>query len=266
MAHVEWQGCSRCIREGRRLGGGAAKFVDQEIGTLTFFIFSKKSKSLKTTSDERARSGRGARSTSFLATPLVATSLLCTYEDGLWSDNISPSLYAKAQGKPVKIWGFLAHGRLEYWVLPQDYQADKYKSTNMNGYRYNHLVTTKFAQWRRDCFGDDRNCHVVQDHERCLWQSRNLEALSAAGCRVVEKLPKSSPDLNAIEGVWHLLKQRMVQTEPDSMETRPEFLVRLRRQVTWLNDNRRAQLLELCTNQKVRAKEVAELLGAKCKW
>jgi hypothetical protein len=41
-------------------------------------------------------------------------------KDGLWDDNISPSLYAKGQGMAVKIWGFLANGRLEYWVRPQD--------------------------------------------------------------------------------------------------------------------------------------------------
>ena len=27
-------------------------------------------------------------------------------KDGLWDANVGPSLYAKAQGKPVKIWGF----------------------------------------------------------------------------------------------------------------------------------------------------------------
>lgn len=187
-------------------------------------------------------------------------------KDGLWDDNISPSLYAKSQGKPVKIWGFLANGRLEYWVLPQDYTASRYKTTNMTGDRYNELVTTKFAQWRRHCFGDNRKCHLVQDHERCLWQDRNLEALSAAGCPVVKEFPKSSPDLNAIEGVWHLLKARMLKTDPVAMESRAEFLLRLRRQVKWLNDNQNDELLKLCTNQKERAREVEGLLGAKCRW
>ena len=187
-------------------------------------------------------------------------------KDGLWDDNISPSLYAKAQGKPVKIWGFLANGRLEYWVLPQDYTASLYKTTNMNGDRYNDLVTTKFAQWRRQCFGDNQNCHLVQDHERCLWQDKNLEALSAAGCPVVKDFPKSSPDLNAIEGVWHLLKARLLKSEPEAMEGRADFLLRLRRQVNWLNDNQHDELLKLCTNQKQRAREVQGLLGAKCRW
>ena len=35
-------------------------------------------------------------------------------KDGLWDAHVGPSLYAKAQGKPVKIWGFFADGRLEH--------------------------------------------------------------------------------------------------------------------------------------------------------
>ena len=187
-------------------------------------------------------------------------------KDGLWDDNISPSLYAKSQGKPVKIWGFLANGRLEYWVLPQDYTEEKYKTTNMTGERYNELVKSKFAQWRRKCFRDNRACSLVQDHERCLWQDRNLEALAAAGCPVVANFPKSSPDLNAIEGVWQMLKSRMLATEPETFESRAAFLARLRRQVNWLNDTKRDELLHHCTNQKERAKAVEKLLGAKCSW
>lgn len=57
-------------------------------------------------------------------------------EDGLWDENVGPSCYAEAQGKPVKIWGMFGDGKLEYFVLP----ADGQKTTNMNGARYNALV------------------------------------------------------------------------------------------------------------------------------
>ena len=187
-------------------------------------------------------------------------------KDGLWDDNISPSLYAKSQGMPVKIWGFLANGRLEYWVLPQDYTKDKYKTTNMNGNRYQELVNSKFSVWRRNCFGDDLDCKLVQDHERCLWREDNLNALKFAGCSAVDQFPKSSPDLNAIEGIWQMLKARMLSSEPETFESRADFLVRLRRQVTWLNENKCEEMLALCTNQKDRGKEVEELGGAKCHW
>ena len=49
-----------------------------------------------------------------------------------------------------------------------------------------------------------------------------------AGRTVVQDFPKSSPDLNAIEGAGHLLRQRLEQTEHDQVEGRAEFLARLR--------------------------------------
>ena len=98
------------------------------------------------------------------------------------------------------------------------------------------------------------------------WRTDNLKALKEAGCPVVENFPKCSPDHNAIEGVWHMLKQRMVHTDPDVFENRADFLARLRRQVASLNDNKGDELLQMCTNQKERAEEVEKLLGAKCQW
>ena len=35
-------------------------------------------------------------------------------KDGLFDENVGFSMYAKAQGLPVKIWGLFANGRLEY--------------------------------------------------------------------------------------------------------------------------------------------------------
>ncbi len=85
--------------------------------------------------------------------------------DGLFDDNISPSLYAKSQGKPVKIWGFLANGRLEYYLLPVDPDNPK-KTTNMNTDRYGWLIAAKFKDWRKACFRDAKPVHLVQDHEK----------------------------------------------------------------------------------------------------
>ena len=41
-------------------------------------------------------------------------------KDGLWDENVGPSCYAKSQGQPVKLWGFLANGRLHIHVLAPD--------------------------------------------------------------------------------------------------------------------------------------------------
>ena len=186
--------------------------------------------------------------------------------EGLLDENIGPSLYAKAQGLPVKIWGFLANGRLEYWVLPADGEDPNRKTTNMTGQRYQSLIESKFEEWRVACFRRNRPCFLVQDHEKCLWQPQNLAALRTAGCEVMKDFPKSSPDLNAIEGAWNLLRQRLEATEPDAIESRPEFLARLRRTVSWLNVHQAAAMRAMCTNQKKRAAEVLELGGAKTRW
>ena len=115
-------------------------------------------------------------------------------KDGLFEDNVGPSLYAKGQGLPVKICGFLVNGHLKYWALPKD-PKDAKKTTHMNTHRYGDLVQAKFVDWRRECFGDNGHCHSIQDHERCLWSVGNLAKLKKAGCPVVEDYPKCSPTL-----------------------------------------------------------------------
>ena len=184
-------------------------------------------------------------------------------KDGLWEENVGPSLYAKAQGIPVKIWGFFADGRLEYHVLPSGGAGT---TTHMNGSVYEKLIDKRFATWRRACFKDGSKVHLVQDHERCLWQKRNIKALQRAGCHLLKHYPKSSPDLNAIENWWRVLNDRLNETAPVGMETRASFLVRLRRAVAWLNANQREHGRELCTNQKLRAEDVIRLKGARTKW
>ena len=183
-------------------------------------------------------------------------------KDGLWDENIGPSCYAKGQGRPVKIWGLFANGYLEYFVLP----ADGARTTNMNGGRYNKLVKTKFRQWRRACFNDAKRAFLVKDHERCLWQDRNMQAEKEAGFDVLLNFPKCSPDLNAIEGWWKRLKERLFEQAPAGLESRAAFVLRLRRTVRWLNHNAQDEGRKLCTNQKLRAREVLALKGARCAW
>ena len=186
-------------------------------------------------------------------------------KDGLWDENIGPSLYAKAQGLPVKIWGFFADGRLEYYLLPPDPNNGK-KTTNMTGALYNTVIKTRFAKWRKACFPRGHRVHLVQDYERCLWRPDNLDALREAGCDVVKQHTKYSPDLNAIEMQWSHLRERLESTAPAHLEARAEFIKRLRRTVTWMNWHQRVSGRRLCRGQKQRADEVLELDGAKCSW
>ena len=83
---------------------------------------------------------------------------------------------------------------------------------------------------------------------------------------MVENYPKSSPDLNAIEGWWHRLKDILIQEAPAEMESRPDFLKRLRRTVDRLNRTATKDGLALRSNQKERARAVLRLKGARSKW
>ena len=74
------------------------------------------------------------------------------------------------------------------------------------------------------------------------------------------------PDLNAIEGWWRRLRDRLDETAPADCESRVAFVKRLRRSVDWMDAHRRAEGRKLCRNQRVRARSVLDLRGAKCKW
>ena len=87
----------------------------------------------------------------------------------------------------------------------------------------------------------------------------NLKAERDAGFCNVNQHPKLPPDLNAIEGWWRVLQQRLSLTPPAELESRGDFLKRLRRNVAWLNKNARSHARQLCTNQKVRAKAVSNI-------
>ena len=120
-------------------------------------------------------------------------------------------------------------------------------------------------------FPKDEKVPLVKDFEKFLrWDSTkefdNLKAERDAGFDTVKRHPKVSPDLNAIEGWWRVLQQRLSLTAPVALESRAAFLKRLRRTVAWLNTNARAQGKKLCTDQKARANAVKKLEGARCKW
>ena len=183
-------------------------------------------------------------------------------KDGLWGENIGPSLYAKSQGKPVKIWGYFSDGMLQYYVLPRDGQ----RTVHMNTGRFVKLVRSKFAKWRRLCLPRCASVTLVHDHERCLVRPESVRALKAAGCVPLKKHPKHSADLNVIEVWWNRLRLRLEKIAPAAAESRPRFLQRLRRTVTWLNARQRHSGRKLCRGQRRRATSVLQLRGAKCKY
>ena len=59
--------------------------------------------------------------------------------------------------------------------------------------------------------------------------------------------------------------KRERERETKNIEPRESFLMRLRRTAHWLKE-RQKDAAQLCTNQKVRAREVEELAGSRTKW
>ena len=124
------------------------------------------------------------------------------------------------------------------------------------------------APWLRNPWAGSSGAErsSIRDHERVLWNERSQEALKTAGFTVLQNYPADSPDLNAIEAWWARLKKRLEETAPAEIEKRADFVKRLRKTVTWMNDNLQDEALALCTNQKERANAVKNLRGAFCRW
>ena len=139
---------------------------------------------------------------------------------------------------------------------------------HMNGDVFRRMVQRHGPQWVRRCWGRrrPRRLRVVMDHARCLWQAASLRCLQGHGLLPICKFPKCSPDLNAIEGVWARLRQRLETSAPMTVETRNDFLSRLRRALRHLNRTRGAELHAMCSNQKERARDVIRLNGSRTGW
>ena len=176
--------------------------------------------------------------------------------DALYEDCVGASSYAKAQGTPVRIWGLLANGVLFIYVLPA--------KERMNRWNYEWLIHSKFPAWIYKAFGDQRTTYLVQDHERALWCDEPAPAMVEQ--RIVRlDFPKCSRDYNPIEICWRELRARIAATEPTQMESRKDFLIRLRASVDWVNKNRCGYLYWLSTCQKEWAAELQQENGIRLK-
>ena len=165
-------------------------------------------------------------------------------KDAMHQDCLGPSSYSKGQGIPVKVWGMLAMGVLHIHILEE--------GESMNQMLYAELIEDKFEDWCGNCE------YLVCDYESCLRSDLALHALSKTSLKLLDPYPVSSQDFNAMENAWGELRQRLDHTQPTHLETRDEFIKRLKKEVQWLNTHRSKRLWELSTNQKERAKECLE--------
>ena len=176
--------------------------------------------------------------------------------DALFEDCIGPSSYKKSQGHCIRIWGLLLAGTLFVYVLPA--------GECMNRWWYEWIVLKQFPKWIVKAIGSRRMpTGLVQDHEKALWTAEGRNAIKAIGLKLFTKFPKCSQDLNAIETCWREVRSRLAETEPRERETRAEFIVRIRAAVAWVNRNRRNLFLQLCSDQKDRARELLDRDGSR---
>ena len=95
--------------------------------------------------------------------------------DARWGDCVGPSVYNKAQGIPVRVWGMLASGVLNITVLEEGEVMD----TTL----YVELIEDSFDDWR---FGCD---YLVCDYEGCLRSEAAVDALERIGMTLVPDYP-----------------------------------------------------------------------------
>ena len=176
--------------------------------------------------------------------------------DGLYEDCVGASSYAKAQGTPVRIWGLLDNGILFVHVLLD--------GEKMNRWNYEWLIYNKFPGWIYKAFGSQCSTYLVQDHEKALWCQEPADAMEEQRITRLD-FPKCSQDCNPIEICWRELRARLYTTEPTKMETRKEFIIRLRSAVEWVNKNRIGYLWWLSTCQREWALELQAEKGIRLK-
>ena len=86
------------------------------------------------------------------------------------------------------------------------------------------------------------------------------------GIELLRRYPTNSADLNAIENVWKMLRDRLDDTFPRAHESRKEFVTRLRNAVTWLNVNKADAMRKYASNMKERAADVIAQSGGRTQW
>ena len=124
--------------------------------------------------------------------------------ESLYKDCVGPNPYNKGQGQAVRIWGLLANGLLKVWILN--------RGEVMNSDIYCETIEDGFEDWLGPCN------KVICDFERCLRTKDAVRALKQVGVEILAQHPKVSQDLNPIENIWMLLRERLYATMPDTGE------------------------------------------------
>ena len=94
----------------------------------------------------------------------------------------------------------------------------------MNRTHYQRIIRNHFGRWLGDAFGADHGAFLLQDHERCPWTSDARSAMRSIGLSLLEGFPKCSQDLNPIECVWKILRDRLAEFQQVALHVDLVFL------------------------------------------
>ena len=110
----------------------------------------------------------------------------------------------------IMIWGSIsASGRGGISFIPP--------KTTVNAERYLHILQNKLPTWM-----NIRNCSIFQHEGAPAHNAKSAKTwlnqwLSDSNCRLLDKWPGSSPDLNVIENCWRMMKEKVASLKPTSI-------------------------------------------------
>jgi len=154
------------------------------------------------------------------------------------------------QAPTTMVWGcFSGKGRGAIWFMP--------KNTTINGAVYLSILQDKLIPHMNIL-----NCEVFQhDCAPCHRTGTVSRWLESQGVEVLGPWPGSSPDLNPIENLWVIMKQKVSQTNPTSEQT----LIEAIKQV-WVTDITPAYCKSLVASMPERIKAVLKNKGYHSKY
>ena len=147
---------------------------------------------------------------------------------------------------------------LDYIVLLEVVNAKGKKTTaNMNGNRYERMMKRHCKTCKKRMLPrlGKTLISMVKVFAKFLRQPGSSRAEEAAGFKTLTQHSKCSPDMSAVENYIDLLQDRLLLTAPVEIESRAAFIKRVRRTLSWMNQNARQHTRGLCRNQKKRAAE-----------
>lgn len=155
------------------------------------------------------------------------------------------------QAPKVMVWGCVsgAGGRGGLWVMP--------KNSTINGLVYLNILKEKLNNFMLF----HGATHFQHDGAPCHNANPVKQWLASQDVAVIGPWPGNSPDLNIIENVWKIMKNRVARLNPTSEEN----LINCIKQV-WVTDISIEACQSLACSMPNRIKEVLKNKGYHCKY